>query len=243
MLERRTQMLQSKLALVLSAIAMAALAVGAGPAKADIIFGNFSGTGCSPSGLAGAVTCPNPQTFNNGTDNIVANGFSGAPGVGPTALTIKSTAAFGPSESGLGENATAGPPCSDVDCEIGTPHSVTAVDTTGVITDAVIGSVQAGESFDFFVQTTAGGAFTQLGSTLTNACNTAPGFSVGSAPDTCLWVAPPGGRTGVAVEAVTANETLVDVSTSTPTPEPTSLALLGTGLVGLGLAWRRRRKA
>jgi hypothetical protein len=44
------------------------------------------------------------------------------------------------------------------------PQSVSATRSgiSTLITDALIGSVQSGESFNFFVQTTEGGAFTQL---------------------------------------------------------------------------------
>ena len=96
-----------------------------------------------------------------------------------------------------------------------------------LITDALIGSVQAGESFMFFVQTTEGGAFTQLGGVITSACSF-PGGSV-AGTDLCRWDAPAGQtRFGVAVQAVTGDELLTSVSTAA-VPGP----IVGAGLPGL----------
>src|SRR5436309_2639807 len=129
-----TQMLQPKHVSVFGALAVIALAAGAGPAKATIIFGTLAGqtTGCAAASLAG-----DPNTSAS------------------TALTLKQNPPFTAGEDGLGENATPPPPavCTDPDCEIGTPTSVKVVSTgPEAITDAIIGSVQSGETFEFFVQ-------------------------------------------------------------------------------------------
>src|ERR1700750_872904 len=84
-----------KLRLVLTGLAMAAFAVGAGPAKANIMFGAVSPTpACGPASGPGLVCGGGFQeTFTNGTDTILANGFltdaPPVPGVGNTHLTLK----------------------------------------------------------------------------------------------------------------------------------------------------------
>jgi hypothetical protein len=228
-----------------------ALAAGASPAKADFIFGQLTPTpACGPVSGPGSVCAPN-ETFTSGGQTVVAHGFPGAPdgtAPGTANLTLKPFALNGLSESGLGvQSNNTSTTCTDSDCEILAPQSVSVTASTGIITDALIGSVQAGESFEFFVQTALNGAFTQLGGVITNTC-IGPGFSV-AGTDLCRWDAPSGQtRFGVAVEAVsTDGAPLGDVLLTSVSTVPAPI--VGAGLPGLVAACgglfalaRRRRK-
>ena len=233
--------------LVAATLLAGALYVVSPVAKADVMFGSLTPTpACGPVSGVGSV-CGINETFTSGADTVVAHGFTGAPGAdgGNVNLTLKPFPLNVLAESGLGVQANnTATTCTNPDCEIMPPQSVSVTRSGNtLITDALIGSVQAGESFFFFVQTTEGGAFTQLGGVITSACSF-PGGSV-AGTDLCRWDAPAGQtRFGVAVQAVTGDELLTSVSTLGAVPLPGALPLFATGLGLMGLlSWRRKRRA
>jgi len=232
--------------LVTATLLAGALYVVSPVAKADVMFGSLTPIpACGPVSGPGSV-CGINETFTSGADTVIAHGFTGAPGpaAGNVNLTLKPFPLNVLAESGLGVQANnTATTCTSADCEIQPPQSVSVTRSGNtLITDALIGSVQAGESFNFFVQTTEGGPFTQLGGAITSACSF-PGGSV-AGTDLCRWDAPAGQtRFGVAVQAVTGDELLTSVSTQVvPLPNALPLFATGLGLMGL-LGWRRKRKA
>ena len=242
-----------------AATAMAgALCVLSPAAKADVIFGSAPNPACTSASPPGFV-CNSANVTFTGTlgEQVVAHGFSGAPvtgGVNNTPdrnLTLKPIPLNTLGESGLGvQNNNTPTTCTDPDCEIVPPQSVSVtVLGNARITDATIGSVQAGETFNFFVENTNGGPFTLLAANVTNTC-VGTGFSLGPVADTCHWDAPPGQfRFGVAVQAVaTAGSPLGDILLTSVSSVPGPI--VGAGLPGLiaacggliALARRRRQR-
>jgi hypothetical protein len=231
-----------------------ALSVVSSTAKADVNFGLLTPTpACGPVSGVGSVCAPNETFTGTFGEQVVAHGFPGAPaaGAGTSNLTLKPIPPNTTGESGLGvQSNNTSTTCTDPDCEIVPPQSVSVTRLGNTqITDAVIGSVQAGETFNFFTENTDGGPFTLLAANVTSTC-IGTGFSVGSVAQTCQWNAPAGQfRFGVAVQAVATDgsplgDVLLTSVSSVPGP------IVGAGLPGLvaacggliALARRRRRQ-
>jgi len=186
---------------------------------------------------------------------LTATGFSGAPNGASsteTALTLKPIQ--GPpanplGENGLGENAGTGTGCTDTfaatDCESANPTSVALVTSSNKdpITDVVIGSVQAGESFQLYTSTDMNLAdLAPFGSVIVGGTSACVPFM--SAAATCQITFPATDDfLAVGLQDVSGDVLLSAVSENAPMmpDEPAPLWLLGIALVGIGV-FRLRNK-
>ena len=209
-------------------------------AETEVDFGNLtpSPNGCSLSGTDSGYVCASTQSFTVSGDTFAATGFDNpfAPG---GALTLKPLTG-GPlappanslAESGLGENTTPpGTPCSSTDCAIDSPRGISVAASGSPINDAIVGSVDSGDTFNFFT----GPTMTFLGM-FDDTCTSAgvAGTCLITFPDTSvIWLQTDSGS--VLLTAISADLTV------TSTPEPTSIALFGSALLSISLLYYRRR--
>jgi len=203
--QRGSIMFQAKFLLTAGALAVVALiAGGTGAARAaEIDFGSLTPTPacvassnggdegliCNANGSSSATT----ETFTADGDTLTAKGYSDQ-FITQSNLTLKTVAANGLGESGLGQNAIGSTDCTDsqggTPCEIQPGAAVSVSSSGAAITDLLVGSVQPNaEVFQLYAAAASGatltsgdliGTFSSNGSSspLTSACPTYDGSNL-----------------------------------------------------------------
>jgi hypothetical protein len=230
-------------ALVCSAI-LAVCGVGAGlGAEVEVDFGALtpSPNGCTVSGADSGYVCANTQSFTAAGDTFTATGFEDpfAPPV-TGALTLKPLTG-GPlpppantfAESGLGENnSPPGTPCTGTDCAIDRPFGVAMVAGGSPINDAIIGSLDTDDTFNFFTGSSI--ATLSFFGMFDSTC-------AGPVAGTCLITFPD--AAAIAVQTDSGSVLITAVSTNATVPESSTWAMMVLGFAGLSYAGFRQRAA
>lgn len=212
---------------------------GAGAAlPAEVDFGSLTPSpgGCSTTiGDSGSV-CANTQSFSAIGNTFTATGFNNPFAPGDGALTLKPMPANTFAESGLGENNTGpGTPCTSADCAIDRPFGVTVVASGNPMNDAIIGSVDAGDTFNFFTGSSI------LGLTFFGMFDSS---CTGPVAGTCMITFPDAAAVGIQTDSGSVLLTAVSATASGAVPEPSTWAMLLLGFAALGfVGYRKARPA
>lgn len=209
---------------------------------AEVDFGSLTPSpgGCTVSGGDSGYVCANTQSFGAIGDTFTATGFENpfAPPV-TGALTLKPLTG-GPlappanafAESGLGENnSPPGTPCTSTDCAIDRPFGVAVVASGNPMNDAIIGSVDEGDTFNFFTGSSI--ASLSFFGMFDTSC-------AGPVAGTCLITFPD--AAAIAVQTDSGSVLITAVSANATVPEPSTWAMMLLGFAGLGFFGYRRAR-